>query len=172
MSDSPIHSAKQWPGTANQSGVPHSVYSEKLLVGYRWYDAKHIVPLFPFGFGLSYTTFGFSHLRVVPTHDGARARFAVINTGTRPGAEVAQLYVADPAGAHEPPKQLEGYIKVALQPGERTTVTLRLHRRSFAYWNPSVHAWRVAAGCYRIRVGDSSRHLPLHTRIGRGRATC
>src|SRR5436190_20749539 len=108
MADSPIHSAKQWPGSSNQSGVPHSVYSEKLLVGYRWYDAKHITPLFPFGFGLSYTTFRFGDLHLTPTSDRVVARFSVTNTGNRTGAEVAELYLSSPAAAHEPPKQLKG----------------------------------------------------------------
>src|SRR3954468_2872522 len=111
MSDTPIRSAKQWPGTNNQSGVPQSHYTEKLLVGYRWYDAKHIKPLFPFGFGLSYTTFGYSRMHVRPTKHGAVVRFRVTNSGSVTGADVAQLYVFDPTAAHEPPKQLKGYVK-------------------------------------------------------------
>ncbi|MDQ1704084.1 MAG: beta-glucosidase, partial [Frankiaceae bacterium] len=172
MSDSPIRSSKQWPGTTNQSGVPHSRYSERLLVGYRWYDAKHITPLFPFGFGLSYTSFRYSHLHVTPTHAGGVVRFDVTNTGARAGAEVAQLYVSDPKASREPPKQLKGYTKVQLLPGESTTVTLRLDRRSFAYWSARAHAWRVAPGCYVVHVGGSSRNLPLRAQIARGGASC
>ncbi|MDQ1695520.1 MAG: beta-glucosidase [Frankiaceae bacterium] len=172
MSDSPIHSPKQWPGVDNQSGVPHSTYSERLLVGYRWYDAKHIEPLFPFGFGMSYTTFGYSHLRVRSTTSGAVVRFDVTNTGHRVGADVAQLYVSDPPASHEPPKQLKGYVKVLLQPGETKTMTLRLDRRAFSYWKTRTHSWTVAPGCYGVRVGNSSRHLPLHAVLGRAGGHC
>lgn len=164
MKQSPIHSARQWPGVTIQ-GVPHSVYSEGLLVGYRWYDAKHITPLFPFGFGLSYTNFAFSNLAVTPTSSGATASFTVTNVGSRAGAEVAQLYVGDPRAAHEPPIQLKGYQKIWLQPGTSELVTLSLDRRSFAYWNTDANGWRVAPGCYTIHVGGSSTYLPLKTRL-------
>ncbi|HMC71995.1 MAG TPA: glycoside hydrolase family 3 C-terminal domain-containing protein, partial [Mycobacteriales bacterium] len=172
MSDTPIRSASQWPGVNDQSGVPRSRYSEKLLVGYRWYDAKHITPLFPFGFGLSYTTFRYGHLHVTPTPSGAVVRFTVTNTGNRTGADVAQLYLSSPASAHEPPKQLKSYNKVLLLPGQTQTVTLTLDTRAFSYWNTSAHGWRVASGCYVVHVGDSSRNLPLRGVVGRGGAHC
>jgi beta-glucosidase len=172
MSQTPAHSAKQFPGVNGQSGYPRSLYSERLLVGYRWYDAKHLTPLFPFGFGLSYTRFRYGHLRVTPTSTGAVVRFTVTNIGHRTGAEVAQLYVFDPPSVHEPPKQLKGYSKVLLLPGETKTVTLRLGPRAFSYWNVHTHAWRVAPGCYRIGVGGSSRSLPLRGAVARGGATC
>jgi len=172
LAQTPIRSAKQWPGVNGQGGYPVSEYSEGLLVGYRWYDAKHITPLFPFGFGLSYTSFRYSNLRVTPTHAGAVVRFTVTNAGSRAGAEVAQLYVFDPPAAHEPPKQLKGYDKVLLLPGQSQTVSLTLDSRSFAYWNTHSHSWRVAAGCYRIGVGGSSASLPLHGSVGRGGARC
>ena len=162
-----LKSVKQYPGVADKLGVPHSTYSEGLLVGYRWYTAKHIKPLFPFGFGLSYTDFKYSHLTVKRTKTGATARFAVTNTGHRAGAEVAQLYVGDPPAAHEPPIQLKGYQKVSLRAGERQWVTLHLNRRSFAYWNTKANGWRVAPGCYSINVGGSSAHLPLRAKICR-----
>jgi beta-glucosidase len=165
LSDSPMRSKKQYPGVTRQGGVPHSVYSEHLLVGYRWYDAKHIQPLFPFGFGLSYTSFRYSHLRLRGNVSHATATFRLTNTGTRTGAEVAQLYVFDPKSAHEPPKQLKGYTKVLLQPGESQTVTLKLPRRAFAHWSVRAHGWRVSNGCYRIRVGGSSAKLPLRGSI-------
>jgi beta-glucosidase len=167
MSDTPIRSASQWPGVNDQSGVPRSRYTEKLLVGYRWYDAKHITPLFPFGFGLSYTTFRFGRLHVTPTSSGAVVRFTVANTGSRTGAEVAQLYLSSPAAAHEPPKQLKGYAKLLLLPGQSKTVTLTLDRRAFSYWNVASGTWRVAPGCYVVRVGDSSRSLPLRAQVCR-----
>ena len=157
---SPIQSARQWPGI-DVKGVPTSYYSEGRLVGYRWYTAKHLTPLFPFGYGLSYTKFTFSHLTVRTTEGGAVARFAVTNVGSRAGAEVAQLYVGDPPAAHEPPIQLKGYQKISMDPGERQWVELPLNSRSFAYWNTKANGWRVAPGCYTINVGDSSAHLPL-----------
>ena len=129
-------------------------------------------PLFPFGFGLSYTTFRYGHLHVTPTPSGAVVRFTVTNTGNRTGAEVAQLYLSSPAGAHEPPKQLKGYDKVLLLPGQTQTVTLTLDTRAFSYWNTSTHGWRVASGCYVVHVGDSSRNLPLRGVVGRGGAHC
>jgi beta-glucosidase len=172
LGDGPMRSSAQYPGVNDQSGNPHTRYSERLLVGYRWYDARHIAPLFPFGFGLSYTTFRYSHLRVSPTSAGAVVRFDVTNTGSRAGAEVAQLYVSDPAAAHEPPKQLKGFAKVLLRAGQTRSVTLTLDRRAFAYWSVVSHAWRVAPGCYDVRVGGSSAALPLHGVVGRGGVRC
>lgn len=172
ISDDPIRSAKQWPGVDNSKGIPQSRYSERLLVGYRWYDAKHITPLFPFGFGLSYTTFHYSGLHLRPTSQGAIARFSVTNVGRRSGAEVSQLYVSDPRKAHEPPKQLKGYTKVVLAAGQTKTITLNLDKRSFSYWSTRRNGWTVAPGCYTVRVGDSSASLPLKTVISRSGVTC
>src|SRR3954452_10775611 len=172
LAPTPVHSPTQFPGVAGQGGYPVSRYTEGLLVGYRWYDAKHLKPLFPFGFGLSYTTFRYGHLRLTPTTNGAVARFTVTNTGTRTGAEVAQVYVFAPRAAHEPPKQLKGYDKVLLRPGQTRTVTIALDRRAFSYWSARTDSWRVAAGCYGIGVGGSSRSLPLRDVVARGGADC
>jgi beta-glucosidase len=172
LSQTPIRSSKQYPGVDGQGGYPRSRYTERLLVGYRWYDAKRIKPLFPFGFGLSYTTFRYSHLHVTPTRTGAVVRFTVTNVGQRTGAEVAQVYLFDPPAAHEPPKQLKGYDKVLLLPGQTKTVTLRLDRRAFSYWSSQAGGWRVAAGCYGIGVGGSSRSLHLRGTVSRGGARC
>jgi beta-glucosidase len=163
LTDTPIQSTSQYPGV-DVEGVPHSKYSEGLLVGYRWYDAKHIVPLFPFGFGLSYTSFRYSGLHIA----GTTVSFDVTNTGTRAGAEVAQLYMSTPAPAHEPPKQLKGYRKVMLQPGRTAHVSLSLDTRAFQYWRTATHSWQTATGCYPVRVGGSSASLPLTGVIGRG----
>lgn len=106
--DLPTQTARQYPGIADSAGTPRAVYSEGLLVGYRWYDAEHIAPLFPFGFGLSYTTFSLHglHTAAASGHGQvARVSFDVVNTGSRAGADVPQLYVADPRRAGEPPKQ-------------------------------------------------------------------
>jgi beta-glucosidase len=169
---SPIHTKAQYPGVSRNGSFPHSVYSEHLLVGYRWYDAKNVSPLFPFGFGLSYTSFRYSGIHVRATATGATVSFRLTNTGKRAGADVAQLYVSDPPAAKEPPKQLKGYAKVLLDPGESKRVTLTLDKRSFAYWNVPDQGWRVAPGCYGIRVGGSSASLPLRANVARGGDHC
>ncbi|WP_435172458.1 discoidin domain-containing protein [Actinacidiphila sp. bgisy145] len=157
LADVPAHTAAQWPGTNGQVQ-----YSEGLDVGYRWYDAKNITPLFPFGFGLSYTTFGFSGLQVGALSGGtATVHATVTNTGSRAGTEVAQLYVGDPASTGEPVHQLRGYQRVTLDPGQSKTVAFTVSAHDLAYWNTSAGNWTTAAGSYQILVGDSSRNLPL-----------
>jgi beta-glucosidase len=156
--DLPTQTAQQYPGVNG-----HAVYSEGLDVGYRWYDAKNIAPLFPFGYGLSYTTFGYSGLSVKANGgaDTAVVSFALRNTGSRAGAEVAQLYVGDPSAAGEPPQQLKAFQKVFLPPGQSQTVTLSLDLRAFAIWDATKHGWVVPGGTYRILVGSSSRNIRL-----------
>jgi beta-glucosidase len=174
-SDLPTQTPQQYPGTNDAQGVPHSVYSEGLLVGYRWYDAKNITPLFPFGFGLSYTTFDLRNLSVAAVPGGqtaANVSFDVVNTGSRAGAEVPQLYVADPAATGEPPRQLKGFTKVPLNPGESRRVTVALDFRSFAHWDNGTGAWQVTPGCYGVDVGSSSRDLPLSAVLAVGGASC
>jgi beta-glucosidase len=166
LSDGPLRTVAQYPGVNGQ--VSHS---ENLRVGYRWYTAKHIAPLFPFGFGLSYTTFRFSGLSVTPTASGADVRVTVTNTGPRYGADVAQVYIGDPPASREPPVQLKGYQRVALDPGQQTRVTIALDQRSFGYWSAASGHWTVAPGCYSIMVGDSSANTPLRARVARGKAT-
>ena len=153
----PASTRRQWPGVG---GKVH--YSEGLLVGYRWYSTRHITPMFPFGYGLSYTTFAFSHLTLRAGHHGAvivRAR--VTNTGSRTGADVAQLYVRDPVSTGEPARQLRGFQRVTLRPGQTRSVTFVLDRAAFAWWNPRTGGWTVTGGVYRLMVGDSSARLPL-----------
>lgn len=154
----PASSPDQWPGSG--SGQDAS-FSEGIDVGYRWYDANKVAPLFPFGFGLSYTTFAYSHLRIARTGKHARVTFTVTNTGPRAGADVPQLYVDDPAGAHEPPKQLAGYAKIFLRPRRSARVTLKVMPRSFSYWSTATGRWSTAPGLYRILVGESSRDIRL-----------
>ena len=147
-------------------------YSEGLLIGYRWYDAKHIAPLFPFGYGLTYTRFSLSDLSVRKKLGGAQLSFTVRNTGKRVGAEVAQVYVGDPTSTGEPPKQLEGYQKVSLNPGQSKRVTVAVNHHAFAYWDAASNGWRVAPGCYSLMVGTSSADVPLQTQIAQGAAAC
>jgi beta-glucosidase len=157
LNDVPAHTAAQWPGSGNVQ------YSEGLKVGYRWYDAQNIAPLFPFGFGLSYTTFSFSGLQVGALDGSGNATVSatVTNTGSRAGAEIAQLYVGDPASTGEPAKQLKGFQRVELPPGAGAKVTFTVTAHDLAYWNTSAANWTTAAGGYQIMVGDSSRNLPL-----------
>lgn len=138
-------------------------YSEGLDVGYRGYQAHNIKPLFPFGFGLSYTTFGFSGISVQAKPESAVVRFRVANTGSRAGAEVAQLYLTFPSieEGQEPPRQLRGFQKVVLAPGETKTVELNLNAAQLSYWSESRHSWQLAHGELAVAVGDSSANTPL-----------
>ncbi|WP_254896928.1 glycoside hydrolase family 3 C-terminal domain-containing protein [Amycolatopsis sp. Hca4] len=158
--DTPANTPAQFPGT---NGV--ATYSEGLQIGYRWFDAQGREPLFPFGHGLSYTTFAYSDLSVRTTGDGATATFTVRNTGHRAGAEVAQLYLGFPAAAGEPPRQLKGFERVSLAPGQARRVTIRLDARAFSVWDTATHAWRPARGTFTVSVGGSSRSLPLTRQI-------
>jgi beta-glucosidase len=158
-SQTPVSSPDRWPGV---DGTAH--YSEGLQVGYRWYDAQGEDPLFPFGYGLSYTGFSFRHLTVSPrpSRDGrVTVGVDVTNTGRRTGAEVVQVYVSDPAVAGEPPRQLKGFDKVTLRPGQTTHVTFCLDRRAFSIWDSAAQRWTTVNGAYHVAVGDSSRNLPL-----------
>ncbi|HEY3481781.1 MAG TPA: glycoside hydrolase family 3 C-terminal domain-containing protein, partial [Streptomyces sp.] len=160
--DTPANTAARFPGV---NGVAE--YSEGLQVGYRWFDAQGKEPLFPFGYGLSYTTFAFSGLSVHNTGDGATATFTVRNTGHRAGAEVAQLYLGFPAAAGEPPRQLKGFSRVSLAPGRSQRVTIRLDARDFSVWDAGHHAWAPVKGGFTVQVGDSSRSLPLRAPLER-----
>lgn len=145
--------------------IAHIVYGDKLMVGYRYWTSKGKQPLFPFGFGQSYTTFEFANLRVPATaRAGATVpvSFSVTNTGKVAGAEVAQLYVSDPsAKVDRPERELKGFEKVRLAPGETKRLTLQLDARSFSYWDASAHRWTIDPGRFVIRVGDSSENTPL-----------
>lgn len=146
-----------------------SLYSEDVYVGYRWYDTLDIDPLFPFGHGLSYTTFDVSNLEVQQsTADSLSVRVKVTNTGTRAGAEVVQVYVTPAARTPltastrdtitRPAKELKGFAKVSLEPGAGTTAEVTLDvLRATSYWSEMEGCWRSDAGEYGILVGTSSR---------------
>ncbi|HEX9784611.1 MAG TPA: glycoside hydrolase family 3 C-terminal domain-containing protein, partial [Opitutaceae bacterium] len=141
-------------------------YGEGVFVGYRYYDAKAIEPLFPFGHGLSYTTFAYSDVAADSTSiddtAGTQVRVTVKNTGARAGLEIVQLYVREQdARVRRPEKELRHFAKVSLAPGEEKTVTFRLERRDFAYWDTRIHQWAVKSGKFDVRIGSSSRDLPL-----------
>jgi beta-glucosidase len=149
--------------------VEHIKYGDKLMVGYRYWMTSGKHPLYPFGFGLSYTSFGFSHLQapaMVTTGSSVAVSFDVRNTGSVAGAEVAQLYVSDPsATVDRPERELKGFVKVRLSPGETRHVTLNLDARAFSYWSESEHKWTIDPGKFLIRVGDASDHTPLMTEV-------
>jgi beta-glucosidase len=178
LSQVPASSPSEFPGENGQV-----LYSEGIDVGYRYYDANNETPLFPFGYGLSYTSFAYSHLNVTPqqVQNGASGPGAtscgcngqgsnlvtvsatVTNTGKVAGSDVAQLYLGDPAAAGEPPRQLKGFQKVTLQPGQSTTVHFTLNGHDLSYWNDTANGWVLPDGRYQVYVGDSSAlaNLPL-----------
>ena len=135
-------------------------YDEGLKVGYKWYDAEKKPVLFPFGFGLSYTSFGFSGLSVTPGESTA-VTFTVKNTGERAGIETAEVYASLPAAADEPPKRLVGWTQVDLAPGESKEVTVPVSQDRLTIYDEASDSWKLVPGRYTIRVGSSSRDLPL-----------
>jgi beta-glucosidase len=158
LSQVPASTAAEWPGV---NGTVQ--YSEGVDVGYRWYNSQSLTPLYPFGYGLSYTSFSFSNLKVgsLPTGGAATVTATVTNTGAVAGADVAQLYVTDPAASGQPPLQLEGFQRVSLAPGASQTVTFPLTQRNLQYWNSTSNNWATSTGSYGIKVGDSDANLPL-----------
>jgi beta-glucosidase len=167
LSQVPASTPAQFPGVNGQVQ-----YSEGVDVGYRWYDAKGLAPMFPFGYGLSYTRFSFSQLRATPSRASnnstrpVRVTARVTNTGRVTGSDVVQLYLSDPAVSGEPPRQLKGFQKVTLRPGQSTTVTFTLDGHDLSYWNQSANGWVVPTGAFGVYVGDSSALADLPLRGG------
>ena len=150
----------QWPGVPDPERPEKSFYTEKLLVGYRYYDQKGInfTTGFPFGHGLSYAAFAYSDLAV----QGLEVSFSVANSGAAAGAEVAQLYLGFPPEAGEPPLQLKGFRRTAvLPPGGCERVTLQLTPRELSTWSEAGRRWAPVPGAFRVAVGSSSRDLRL-----------
>ncbi|WP_127546883.1 beta-glucosidase [Paenibacillus amylolyticus] len=145
-------------------------YREGIFVGYRYYDKKELEPLFPFGYGLSYTTFEYADLKIDRTEltdqDEVNVQVRVTNTGDRAGKEIVQLYVSDvESTVIRPVRELKGFAKVALEPGESKVVSFTLNKRSFAYYNVDMKDWHVETGEFEIQVGSSSRDIHVHTRV-------
>ena len=145
-------------------------YREGVFVGYRYYDKKKMDVLFPFGHGLSYTTFKYSGLKLsadrIKDTETLEAKVTVKNTGNRAGKAVVQLYVGDVESTPiRPVRELKGFQKVMLQPGESREVTFTLDKRAFAYWNQQIHDWHVETGAFTIEAGASSRDLPLMAEV-------
>ena len=147
------------PAKANFGGEGRNVeYREGLYVGYRYYQTAGVKPAFPFGYGLSYTTFEYSGLKA----DETGVSLTVTNTGSAAGAEIVQLYVAKPdAKVFRPEQELKGFAKVSLAPGESKTVAIALDDKAFRYWNVKTNAWEVEGGSYQLRVGASSVDIRL-----------
>jgi len=144
----------------------HVRYGEGLLIGYRWYDARHLQVAYPFGHGLSYTSFAYSDLSATVLTDGAEpiveVALTVTNTGERAGRETVQLYVTDPESTvYRPEQELRAFTQVSLAPGESAPVTLTLQSRAFAFWHATMKRWVVEGGTFGIRVGSSSRDIRL-----------
>ena len=163
-SDVPANTTQQYPGVNGKA-----VYSEGVFVGYRYYDANHITPLFPFGHGLAYTTFSYSNLSVTPASSQGgtiSVSLDVTNTGSRDGSEVVQLYCGIPStNMPEPPKQLKGFQKVFLSAGQTRRVTFSLDPSVLAYWDVNSHGWVVQKGTYQIMVGSSSSDIRLTSNL-------
>ncbi|MCR5567091.1 MAG: glycoside hydrolase family 3 C-terminal domain-containing protein [Clostridiales bacterium] len=145
-------------------------YREGVFVGYRYYDKKKMDVLFPFGHGLSYTTFEYSGLKLsadrIKDTDSLTVTATVKNTGSRAGKTVVQLYVGDvESTVLRPVRELKGFVKADLQPGESKEVSFTLDKRSFAYWNREIHDWHVETGAFTVEVGASSRDLPLKAKV-------
>ena len=157
------------PAYINYPGGKEVHYGEGIYVGYRYYDKKNLAPLFPFGHGLSFTTFGYSDLKVIgqkSIHDPLTVSLRVTNTGQVGGKEVVQVYVTDKESSlARPPKELKAFAKVNLQPGESKTVAFTLDFRSFAFYDPRKANWVAEAGDFEILVGSSSRDIRLSETI-------
>lgn len=155
LTASAVHSRSQWPGVGLVSS-----YSEGLDVGYRYDHETGVIPLFPFGFGLSYTTFVFSHLSVTPRTQSIEIALDVTNTGRRQGGDAVQAYLSFPEAAGEPPGQLIAFSHVTLAGGQATRVTMTVPRRALETYQAS--GWTTVPGQYLVGVGDSSASQPLH----------
>ena len=155
------------PAYINYPGENGQVYyGEGLFVGYRYYDKKDIAPLFPFGYGLSYTTFAYRNLVLDATGDVIRVSVDVQNTGHRAGKEIVQVYVRDvQSRLVRPEKELKAFAKIALEPGETKTVTFTLDQEALSYYDPAVKGWVAEAGEFEVLVGSSSRDIRLTARF-------
>jgi beta-glucosidase len=175
LADVPANAPEQYPGIDKLAR-----YSEGIFVGYRHYDAKDMAPLFPFGHGLSYTTFSYKDLKIARGEVTLNSKIMngklnaalsvdlqVSNTGSVAGAEVVELYVGMPSTPEvpQPPKQLKGFEKVTLSRGAKTHVHLVLDGRSLSYWDAKAHGWAIAPGTYKIMVGSSSRDIRLQGEV-------
>ena len=168
LADSPAHAQNDPNAYPGENGVVH--YTEGLLVGYRWFDTKNIEPLFPFGHGLSYTTFAYSNLKLTPQSDSTAnpagpivtVTSDITNTGHREGQEVVQLYIhQNHPSLERPDKELKGFAKIALRPGETGTISIPLNRDAFSFYDPNRKAWVAEKDDFDVMLASSSRDIRL-----------
>jgi beta-glucosidase len=165
--DNPAHDTYYPKG-----GDKKVVYTEGVFIGYRGYDKSGVKPLFPFGYGLSYTTFAYKNLTVSPAtgEQPVAVHFDLTNTGSRAGAEVAEVYVGDRhSSVPRPLQELKGFAKVSLGPGETKQITVSLDRRAFSYYDVKKHDWVVEPGDFDVYVGRSSGQIELTGKVAVGR---
>lgn len=174
--DNPVHDS-YYPAT----GTNRVVYKEGVFVGYRGYEHNGTKPLFPFGYGLSYTTFSYSNIRVKAANANSSGEaasgplyevaFDVRNSGAREGADVAQVYIAEThSKVPRPAKELKGFVRIALKPGETKTATVTLDRRAFSYYDAATKQWRADPGEFNVLVGRSSQDIELRGSVTLGEA--
>jgi beta-glucosidase len=156
----PLSSPSRYPGTVSSDGsLADAHFDEGLLVGYRWFDATQSKPLFPFGHGLTYSPMRVDHIQVATSGAEPRVKATIMNSGSRPDAEVLQVYLAFPVTAAEPPRRLVAFRKIALAPGESRSIELALPARAFDVWDAPEHRWHAPSGRYEILIGRSSREI-------------
>jgi beta-glucosidase len=165
LEDSPSFVLGEYPGKNGKV-----TYMDDLMVGYRYYDTKNVKPLFPFGFGLSYTTFAYSDFKVEISGKAetlnCTVSFIIKNTGNVDGKEIAQVYVSDPVSAlPRPLKELKGFAKVSLKAGESKTVSVNLNQRAFQYYDPAKKQWIMEPGKFEILIGTASDNILLKQQI-------
>jgi beta-glucosidase len=165
ISDSPAHkSAKTYPGNDKV------YYDEGVFVGYRYFDKYNMEPLFPFGYGLSYTEFFYENLKIdrykFTKGQEINISMDIINSGSYPGSEVVQLYIQDIESSVERPiKELKGFKKVYLKPNEKVTLKFELSEEDFAYYDESISSWRIEEGTFNLLIGSSSRDIRLQAQV-------
>lgn len=152
--ETPIQNEEQYPGKNMEVK-----YSEGVFVGYRWYDENKVEPLFPFGYGLSYTDFRLSNMKITKRENEADVYVKVKNIGRRSDSEVVQVYVGLPDEVKDAPEQLKGFEKVELKAGESKEIMIHLNERAFSYWDTSIQGWKIPEGNIKVSVGTSSRNL-------------
>jgi beta-glucosidase len=163
LADSPAHALGQYPGDKDTTNVH---YHEGIFVGYRYHDTYKVAPLFPFGHGLSYTSFQYSDMELSKTKDHVAVKLSIQNTGATAGAEVVQVYIEDKAPAVQRPlKELKAFRKVFLQPGETRKINLTLKKEDFQYFDEKSNQWVLAPGTYAIHGGSSSADIRISAEV-------
>lgn len=159
LADCPVTTPAQYPGILGEDGIWQADYSEGIYVGYRWYESHDIKPLFAFGHGLSYTTFEYGKAKAsaLVMKDQLRISVPVTNTGSVAGAEAVQLYISDlESSVDRPVKELKGFEKVWLEPGQTKTVAFKIDKRALSFYDEAIHGWRAEKGEFKALIGAAS----------------